>query len=312
MTERVEVFQVGIAGRAVTGMAGRLRRIVLGVAGLLDRGGDLVVQEIPVDALVFNSYQPRQEFDEEELRELAASIREHGVLQPIVVRRVGSGFEVVAGERRVRACKLAGVSKVPAVVKDVGDEESAVLALVENVQRSGLSAVEEALGYQRLIEQFGWSQQQVAEMVGRSQSAVANKLRLLKLPAEIREGIMRGLVTERHARALLRLPSDQEQLEVYRDSVRFGWTVEKLEAEVERRIGERRGSSRGRQGKKRRFAVVRDVRIFLNSFRQIVRELKRVGIEAVVSERQEEGIYEICVRICLPEGQKGKAGSVQG
>ncbi|MGB9868003.1 MAG: ParB/RepB/Spo0J family partition protein [Bacillota bacterium] len=300
---------MGIAGRAVTGMASKLRKIVAGVAGALVKGG-MVIEEVPVDAVVFNSYQPRQEFDEAELLELAASIKKHGVLQPIVVRRVGAGFEVVAGERRVRACKLAGVSRVPAVVKDVGDEESAVLALVENVQRAGLSAVEEALGYQRLIEQFGWSQQEVAQMVGRSQSAVANKLRLLKLPGEIREGIIRGVVTERHARALLRLPSEEVQLEVFRESVRSNWTVERLEAEVERRIGEAGKLEGGRR--KKRIGIVRDVRIFLNSFRQVVRDLRRAGVEASVTERQEEGVYEICVRIALPEGQRGKAGSVQG
>lgn len=288
------------------------------MAGLIEKGGGGSVQEVPVDSLIFSTFQPRTQFDDEALQELAASIKEHGVLQPIVVRRVGAGYEVIAGERRVRACKLAGVSKVPAVVREVGDEETAVLALVENLQRSDLSAIEEATGYQRLMEQFGWSQQEVAQKVGRSQSSVANKLRLLRLPQKVREGIAAGVIGERHARALLKLASEAEQVRLFELAAAERWTVERLEAEVERVAGgdelarwknERREGTGGLRGA-RKIRVVRDIRIFLNSFRQIFRELKKSGVSAVLEEKEEDGCIEVLVRIEL--GQGSKARSVQG
>ena len=184
---------------------------------------------IPVSLILPNPDQPRRSVDEEGIEELAQSIRQHGVLQPIIVQPLPDGrYQLIAGERRWRAAMLAGLTAVPAVVRQVNEEERLELAVVENVQREDINAVEEALAYRVLVERFGLTQEQVAQKVGKSRSAVANTLRLLTLEEEILEGLQQGKVSEGHARALLMAP-EEARLELYRRALRLGWSVRETE-----------------------------------------------------------------------------------
>jgi ParB family chromosome partitioning protein len=167
------------------------------------------VVEIPVEELTPNRYQPRQSIDDTTLHELAESIREHGVLQPLVVRRSSSGYELVAGERRFRAAQLAGLTRVPACVRDYTDEQALEVALVENLQREDIGPLEAARAYRRLADEFGLTQEQIATKVGKSRSAVANSMRLLQLPPRVQRSLDEGEISEGHARALLSVPPER-------------------------------------------------------------------------------------------------------
>ncbi|HHY46255.1 MAG TPA: ParB/RepB/Spo0J family partition protein [Firmicutes bacterium] len=256
------------------------------------------VQNIPIELIDTNPFQPRERFDEESLRELSESIKQHGVIQAIVVRRAGQRYEVVVGERRLRASRMAGLSAVPAIVKDMDDREMAEVSLVENLQRKDLNVVEEAQGYQRLIQEFGLTQQDVAERVGKDQSTVANKLRLLKLSPVILENIAREIISERHARALLRLPNEEEQINMMKRICEGGWTVSQAEEAIEARI--RQLAEGGAEATPERRKVVRalkDLRLFTNSIRQVVRELKRTGIRVRFEEREVGDWLELRIKI---------------
>ncbi|EHM10266.1 ParB-like partition protein [Thermanaerovibrio velox DSM 12556] len=174
------------------------------------------LEMIPVDRIRPNPYQPRLMLDEEEIRELADSIRQVGVLQPLLVRPVENGYELVAGERRLRAAREAGLERVPALIVEVDPHSQQLLALVENLQRKNLSAVEEARCLQDLLEKTGWSQGELAKRLGRSQAAVANKIRLLKLDPEVQELVVSGRLSERHARSLLSVPLEEQRDLAYR------------------------------------------------------------------------------------------------
>lgn len=160
------------------------------------------VRELPVDRIEVNPFQPRQQMDPEALAELAESIRAQGVIQPLVVRPVGEGYQLVVGERRWRAAQMAGLERVPVVVRSIGDREAAALALVENLQREGLNPIEEAMGFRRLMLEFGWTQEEVASRVGRKRSSVANALRLLQLAPEVQDLIMGGQLSAGHGKVL--------------------------------------------------------------------------------------------------------------
>jgi ParB family chromosome partitioning protein len=194
------------------------------------------LSEVPIDAIHRSAYQPRQEFAEEGLKELAASIRSQGVMQPIVLRRRAlGGYEIIAGERRWRAARLAGLETIPAVVRDVSDERAVAMALIENIQREDLNPLEEALALQRLQEEFALTQQQVADAVGKSRVAVTNLMRLIQLSPPVREMLVRGEVEMGHARALLSLPS-ADQLDIARQVVAKGLSVRQTEALVRQRL----------------------------------------------------------------------------
>jgi ParB family chromosome partitioning protein len=200
-------------------------------------GGDARV--VPIADIAPNPFQPRREFREEELAELAESIRQNGLLQPIVVRPApgragGAAWELVAGERRWRACMRLGMREVPAVVREVDDRTLLVLALVENLQRAALSPLEEAEGYRQLASEFGLSQQEIAEAVGRDRSTIANSLRLLQLPAEVRALVAEGRLSAGHARALLGASGERRMVELAERAVREGWSVREVEAQVQR------------------------------------------------------------------------------
>lgn len=194
-------------------------------------------QELLIKNIAANPYQPRCNFDEEKLQELAASIKEFGVVQPVVVRKKGRSYELVAGERRLRAAGLAGLNKVPAIVKDYDDAKMMEIALIENIQRHDLNPIEEAQGLRRLMQEFKLTQEQTAEKVGRSRSAVTNILRLLNLPEQVQKQIINGVLTMGQAKQLLGLPKPEQMCEVAEAIIANGWSSRMTE-EVVRKLKE--------------------------------------------------------------------------
>ena len=226
------------------------RRLGKGLAALLGEhiGTDHRTEdrEIPIESLRANPFQPRGEFEPQRLAELADSIRENGLLQPIVVRAVGERFEIVVGERRFRAIQSLGWPSVPAVVRGLSDEQMLVVALVENLQRHDLSALEEARGYRRLRDEFGLTQEQVGRHVGRDRSTVANALRLLSLPEAVLRLLAQGDLSAGHGRALLMLNEPEDQVRLAMTAVEEGWSVRETERQVRRsRSPRRRGGTKG-------------------------------------------------------------------
>lgn len=191
-----------------------------------------------LDDIIPNRFQPREVFDEKPLKELAVSIKEHGVIQPIIVRKVNDKYEIIAGERRYKASALAGLTKIPAIVRNLDDKESSKVALLENLQRKNLNAIEEAKTYQKILEIDEMTQEELAKTMGKSQSAIANKLRLLSLPDEIQDALMKDKISERHARALLNIDDSEKQKEMLKKVMSEKMTVRKLEAEIKQLNGE--------------------------------------------------------------------------
>lgn len=203
----------------------------------LKREQSPVSNEIPVSEIEANPFQPRVHFDEEALGELAASIKEVGIIQPITLRKTGeNSYQIIAGERRFRASKLAGLTKVPAFVREAGDESMLELALVENIQREDLDAIEVALSYQRLMEECKLTQESLSDRVGKKRSTVSNYLRLLRLPAVIQKAIREQEISMGHARALINLPDAETQVMVYRQVVKYDFSVRKTE-DIVRKLG---------------------------------------------------------------------------
>lgn len=242
------------------------------------------VRNIAVDAIVVSPFQPRVHIDDAALAELAASLAENGLLQPIVVRPVDDTFELVTGERRWRASQRLGWETIPAIVRELTDEEAASLAMIENLQREDLSAVEEANGYRKLLEQFNWTQGELARRMGKSQSTIANKLRLLKLPDSVQERIMRHSLTERHARALLRLPDAETQERFAAEAEAGGWTVDETERRIEQHVSGRNDSVKNKRKTRRVVRVFKDMRLFRNSIMAVVRDMERTGLVVDVEE----------------------------
>lgn len=211
---------------------GRGLGALLTPAGSLDSGP---VQELQIDSISPNPQQPRKDFDINRLQDLAASLRQSGLLQPVIVRRSGQGYQLVVGERRWRAAKLAGLGRVPAIVREVSDGEAIELALVENLLREDLNPMEEALAYQRLLAEFGWTQEELAQRVGGDRSSIANCLRLLKLPEVIQADLRGGRLSMGHARALLSLESPVDQLKLREEILAHSWSVRATEEGVQRK-----------------------------------------------------------------------------
>lgn len=229
------------------------RRLGKGLGALLGEyleeptSGEIPIRELDVGRIRPNPFQPRRQFQDDSLDELEASIRENGLLQPLVVRPSGPDFELVAGERRWRVLTRLGWEKVPTVVRPLSDEQMLVMALVENLQREDLGPLEEAVGYQQLIDGFGLTQKSVARRVGRDRSTVANALRLLTLPPEVRDLVSQGALTAGHARAVLSVDGETEQVALAREVVSRGLSVREAEALARRgRKPEKRGEKRGR------------------------------------------------------------------
>lgn len=256
------------------------------------------VLEIPLADIGRNPYQPRKEFNDLEIKELAQSILMYGVIQPVIVRKAREGYQLIAGERRFRACKMIGRPTIPAVVQEMDDEQVAAVSLIENIQRKDLNYFEEAGAYARLINEFGMTQEQLAQRVGRSQSAVANKLRLLKLPKELRCLIVTETITERHARALLKLNSVENQKEVLLAVYEKDLTVKETEEIVEKLRQNNLPQEDNQSGKGQQVSVViRDARIFLNTIKETVKRARNIGINMYMIENECEEEYEIIIRV---------------
>ncbi len=202
--------------------------------GLINVNLEQNILQIPIDEIIPNRFQPRLNFEDRGLEELAASIKQHGIIQPLVLRRVEDKYEIIAGERRYKAAGIAGLTKVPAIIADIDDNKSAEVAIVENVQRRDLSAIEEARSYKNLLDKGYLTQAELAKKMGLSQSAIANKLRLLNLDEEVQKALINGEISERHARSLLVLPTHEEQRKWLRRIINERMTVRDLDAELKR------------------------------------------------------------------------------
>ena len=259
---------------------------------------------LPIAALTPCKGQPRKHFDEAALDELAASIRSQGVIQPLLVRprrtETATIYEIVAGERRWRAARIAGLRQVPCLLARVDEEDAALLALIENLQRRDLDYMEEAAAIARLLRRYGLSQQQAAEKLGRSQSAVANKLRLLRLEEPVAEALHHYGLTERHARALLRLEDPEQRLAAVEHIGKNQLNVAHAEGYIDRLVAQNQTT----QPRRRSTYILKDVRLFLNSVDRGVRLMQTAGVGAKVSRRDTEDA--ICLTVTIPRAKPQK------
>jgi ParB family chromosome partitioning protein len=242
---------------------------------------------------------PRANDNPAAMRELAESVAKYGVLQPITVRRGDGGFELISGARRLRAAKLSGLAEVPCIILDVDEEESAALAIVENLQHRGLDFVEEARALRRLVAQYGYSQEQLAHAVGLSQPAVANKLRLLKLPASLLELARDLSLTERHARALLRLATEGDMEKALAEIAREGMTVTRADAYIDALVTGRPAPEPEPERGKIIFAI-RDIRFFLNTIERAADVMRRAGLTVTVTRTEDVRQTVVTITIIHP------------
>lgn len=260
------------------------------------------ILEVEISRIVPNRNQPRKNFDRDELVSLAKSIAQDGILQPLTVIKSGEGYELVAGERRLRAAKMAGYSSVPCIVVNLNMQQSAVMSIVENMQRQELSFFEQAQAIERLTGEWGMTQEAVARRLGISQSSVANKLRLLRLSDECRAEIIRQGLTERHARALLKLGGDEQRLFMLSKIAERGLNVSKTEQVIESFL-----SKKAREESiRRRSAVFRDIRLFMNTVNKAVEVMKLAGVEAGTRKTEHDGVIEFTVTIPVGEASVGR------
>ena len=250
-----------------------------------EKGVEIV--EVSLDQISANPFQPRKTFSEEGLAELTASIREYGIIQPLVLRKADDGYEIIAGERRFRAATRIGLTAVPCLVRQASDKEMAEIALIENLQREDLHYFEEAAGYEKLLTQFGLTQEVLAKSVGKDQSTIANKLRLLKLAPEVRNFIFQANLTERHSRALLKIDEVSSQMDVLQIVAEHKLNVRDTESLIEERL---QSQSPDPIPPKRRMMlkVVKDVRIFINTVGELVKQMKKAGLDVRLTQTQDE------------------------
>ena len=243
---------------------------------------------LPARSIRPNPAQPRKTFRQDALTELSDSIRRHGILQPLSVRRVEGGYELIAGERRLRAAKLAGLTDIPCILMQMDPQESAMAAMVENLQRQDLDFVEEAMGISRLITEYAMSQEQAAQLLGKSQSAIANKLRILRHSMHVLESLRDGGLTERHARALLKLGSEEQKLLAIREICRQGMNVARTEKYVEALLADQEAKPQKA-----------NVGAFLNSLTQSLQKIQSCGIPAISERRETDS--QIVLTITIPK-----------
>lgn len=246
---------------------------------------------LDINDIVANKEQPRTHFEDEKIQELAESIMQNGLLQPIVVREYEGKYQIVVGERRYRACKLAGITEVPCIIQELDDNQTANAALVENIQRENLSAIEEALAYQQILDTQGLTQAQLAEKVGKKQSTVANKLRLLKLPMTVQKSVKKKEISERHARALLKLEDTAQQNNMLKEILEHNLTVDETEKRIAKLLTPKKEKPRVRTFSK-------SVKIALNTINQAVKMVTDAGtdVEENIDETDDEVIITIKVK----------------
>lgn len=259
---------------------------------LFDKQSNKTIEEIPPEKIRPSRYQPRLHFDEESLNELAQSIIEQGLIQPITVREVDDYYEIIAGERRYRACQMAGFKTIPCYIMTPDEDQAAQMALVENIQRRDLSAIEEAKSYVQIMRQANLTQEEMAKKIGKSQSAVANKIRLLNLPEEIQNGVISREISERHARAILTAP-DNKQKDIYEKVIKDHMTVRETEEYIEKLNApvkvHKRQKTKG---------FTRNTRLAVNSVNQCVDMIRKLGIQAEVEQKETED--EVIMTIHIP------------
>ncbi|WP_090794516.1 nucleoid occlusion protein [Paenibacillus sp. GP183] len=259
--------------------------------GLTERSTIDEVKNIPVQNIMPSPYQPRTVFDDERIDELSQTIRTHGIIQPIVVRVRNNSFELIAGERRLRAVKKLGIDTIPAIIRDFNDSQAASIALIENLQREGLTAIEEAAAYQQLIELHDLTQESLAQRLGKSQSTIANKIRLLHVGEAVKTALMERKITERHARALLALDQEEDQVKILDEIIQKELNVKQTEARIT-------FIKENAQIKKtKRVSFSKDVRLALNTIRQSVEMVNSSGLNIHTVEKDLGDHYEIIIQI---------------
>lgn len=250
------------------------------------------VKMIPIHQIMANPFQPRTIFSDEKLSELAQSLQTHGLLQPITVRKQSGGYEIIAGERRWRASQKLGWKEIPALVKEFNDTQTASIALIENLQREALTALEEAAAYARLLEMNQLTQASLAQRLGKSQSTIANKLRLLYLSEYVQEKLSEKEITERHARALLKLPEAERQNQIVDEAIEKDWNVKQTEDKIAALLDPK--PKKTKQPKKH---VSRDTRIALNTIRESIDMVTKSGMAIDTDEEDYDGYYQVTIRI---------------
>lgn len=265
---------------------------------ILGKNHESKIISIALEDIYRSPYQARKVFNEEELMELARSIKSYGVIQPIIVRQFEKKYQIVAGERRYRACKLLGFKEIPAIVQEMNDEKAAAISVIENLQRRELNYFEEANAYNILINFFGMTQDELANKIGKSQSAIANKLRLLKLPEAVREKISPEVISERHARALLKLNTAEMQLEILSQIYEKDLTVKQTENLVFKASQNNIPLQAEKNDAGQNYSmVIRDARIFLNTIRETVKRAKQTGVDIKIVEQDSEEEYQVVIKI---------------
>jgi len=252
------------------------------------------ISMVDIKKIESNPYQPRRIVEEKTINDLAHSIKNYGLIQPIILRKIDKEkYQIVVGERRLLACRKLGWEKISAVVKELSDNAAATMALIENLQRENLNIIEEAEGYNRLMEEFGFTQEVLAQRLGKSQSGIANKLRLLKLSDKVKQMLSSGDITERHARGLLKLFSEKEQEKIADEIVNKNLNVKQTEKRIDEIINKEKAKNKGKQSK----TIVRDLKIYLNTIRQAINIIQRSGLNPTVVENDEDDYYEISIRL---------------
>ena len=256
---------------------------------------DIKIGNIPIELIRPNPYQPRRYFSQNAIQELSNSIKAVGLIQPITVRKAGEHYELIAGERRLRACKLAGFTTIKAVIQNMYDRDSAMVAMIENLQRENLNFFEEAEGYLALIREHGLTQDELAKKLAKNQSTIANKLRILKLPASVKKKIVSGSLTERHARALLRLHNESAQLKLLDHIIRNALSVKETEDMVERELDRIYGEEKDEPVIRMRGGY----KIYINTIKKTIKKLESLGTHAVM--KTEDAGDHININILVPK-----------
>ena len=262
------------------------------IFGLADKASTDEVKHLPLNEIVPSPFQPRTVFDNERIDELCQTIKTHGVIQPIVVRVRNSKFEIIAGERRYRAVKKLEMDTIPAIIREYNDSQTASIALIENLQREGLTSIEEANAYQQLIDLHGLTQESLAQRLGKSQSTIANKIRLLQLNEEVKQALLARSITERHARALIGLDMEHQQ-KILLEIVQKGLNVKQTEA----RVHLYKEKDLLNKQRKRRVSFSKDIRLAVNTIRQSIDMISSSGMDIQTNEKEHADHFEITIKI---------------